>query len=515
MTDFHPESWNPAWSVETILVGLVSFFVSDAETGYGTVQESAARRQALAAASQATNEGNPEFVALFPEFLNVAGTASHSSGGTARACHTMEVQAGGGQPHESRRAGFEVERSLEGGTASTALAECWICREATEEVLVHPCACRGSMTGVHASCVERWVQHHRRTGGASERPRCSVCRAPYAGHEVRPGLAGFARNQLQDLVGQLGRSVALVFLLMGFQDASQGTKSSMPFVVRTAFAALFWVICSVKFAVLVLSLPLHRAPPRNPRLRRLHVSDPQKLAKHVAESLAVVSVLGLWCVTGELPIAIFLPFGIAALGLTLRLCARDLSLACLSQAVLAGLRLTLKPVAQACRAMRLLRRHPRCLVRWAHPLEAGPHILVAGLAVLLCLRCTSNVPLLLLWALHSSVLVAGVVERLAWQRLQWRRGWAWWYAVQLAALGAYVANAFCDFPRGVGEPDRTWMAVLVASAVWLAAVCAAAVAANWSLCVRQYRHWQRQHSVFTLTAPAARVVPVVPMVPDV
>ena len=25
MTDFHPESWNPAWSVETILVGLLSF----------------------------------------------------------------------------------------------------------------------------------------------------------------------------------------------------------------------------------------------------------------------------------------------------------------------------------------------------------------------------------------------------------------------------------------------------------------------------------------------------------
>lgn len=25
MTDFHPESWNPLWSVATILTGLLSF----------------------------------------------------------------------------------------------------------------------------------------------------------------------------------------------------------------------------------------------------------------------------------------------------------------------------------------------------------------------------------------------------------------------------------------------------------------------------------------------------------
>lgn len=33
MTDFHPESWNPAWSVDTILTGLLSFFLSDLEMG--------------------------------------------------------------------------------------------------------------------------------------------------------------------------------------------------------------------------------------------------------------------------------------------------------------------------------------------------------------------------------------------------------------------------------------------------------------------------------------------------
>lgn len=29
MSNFHPGSWNVAWSVETILVGLLSFMLSD------------------------------------------------------------------------------------------------------------------------------------------------------------------------------------------------------------------------------------------------------------------------------------------------------------------------------------------------------------------------------------------------------------------------------------------------------------------------------------------------------
>jgi ubiquitin-conjugating enzyme E2 J2 len=29
ISDFHPESWNPVWKVETILTGLISFMTSD------------------------------------------------------------------------------------------------------------------------------------------------------------------------------------------------------------------------------------------------------------------------------------------------------------------------------------------------------------------------------------------------------------------------------------------------------------------------------------------------------
>ena len=28
ISDFHPESWNPAWTVNTIIIGLVSFMTS-------------------------------------------------------------------------------------------------------------------------------------------------------------------------------------------------------------------------------------------------------------------------------------------------------------------------------------------------------------------------------------------------------------------------------------------------------------------------------------------------------
>ncbi|CAE8603355.1 unnamed protein product, partial [Polarella glacialis] len=68
MSDWHPESWNPAWSVETILVGLLSVFLGDTEKGYGSVVSSGEQRRLLAGQSWLTNANAPEFLALFPEF---------------------------------------------------------------------------------------------------------------------------------------------------------------------------------------------------------------------------------------------------------------------------------------------------------------------------------------------------------------------------------------------------------------------------------------------------------------
>lgn len=51
ISDFHPRSYNPAWEVSTILIGLLSFMTSE-EMTTGSVQGSEAERRARAATSR-------------------------------------------------------------------------------------------------------------------------------------------------------------------------------------------------------------------------------------------------------------------------------------------------------------------------------------------------------------------------------------------------------------------------------------------------------------------------------
>jgi len=39
ISDFHPESWNPMWSVSSILTGLLSFMLEDQKT-HGSIETS-------------------------------------------------------------------------------------------------------------------------------------------------------------------------------------------------------------------------------------------------------------------------------------------------------------------------------------------------------------------------------------------------------------------------------------------------------------------------------------------
>ncbi|RKO95560.1 UBC-like protein, partial [Caulochytrium protostelioides] len=45
MSDFHPDSWNPMWSVPTILTGLLSFMLEDTQTTGSIVTTAAQKRQ--------------------------------------------------------------------------------------------------------------------------------------------------------------------------------------------------------------------------------------------------------------------------------------------------------------------------------------------------------------------------------------------------------------------------------------------------------------------------------------
>lgn len=66
MSDFHPGSWNPAWSVATILTGLLSFMLSD-EMTTGSVNTTEAHKRAFAARSHAWNLTQSRFRDAFPD----------------------------------------------------------------------------------------------------------------------------------------------------------------------------------------------------------------------------------------------------------------------------------------------------------------------------------------------------------------------------------------------------------------------------------------------------------------
>jgi len=70
MSDFHPGSWNPAWSIETILTGLLSFMNSD-ELTTGAIRGTAAERRNFARTSHAFNLKSNKFKTIFPEYAEI------------------------------------------------------------------------------------------------------------------------------------------------------------------------------------------------------------------------------------------------------------------------------------------------------------------------------------------------------------------------------------------------------------------------------------------------------------
>lgn len=67
MSDFHPETWNPLWSVSSILSGLLSFMLENART-YGSIDSDDETRRKMAAESLAFNVRDVQFNALFPHY---------------------------------------------------------------------------------------------------------------------------------------------------------------------------------------------------------------------------------------------------------------------------------------------------------------------------------------------------------------------------------------------------------------------------------------------------------------
>lgn len=70
MSDFHPETWNPMWSISTILMGLYSFMMDNKPTT-GSIETTAATKRKLAGESLEYNVKDKNFRALFPEYVEL------------------------------------------------------------------------------------------------------------------------------------------------------------------------------------------------------------------------------------------------------------------------------------------------------------------------------------------------------------------------------------------------------------------------------------------------------------
>eukprot|EP00465_Bigelowiella_longifila_P006395 CAMPEP_0185253828 /NCGR_PEP_ID=MMETSP1359-20130426/2408_1 /TAXON_ID=552665 /ORGANISM="Bigelowiella longifila, Strain CCMP242" /LENGTH=222 /DNA_ID=CAMNT_0027836257 /DNA_START=14 /DNA_END=682 /DNA_ORIENTATION=+ len=70
MSDFHPESWNPLWSVSSILKGLLSFMLEETPT-YGSIKTTEMQKRAFARTSLAFNCRSKTFKTLFPHYAQL------------------------------------------------------------------------------------------------------------------------------------------------------------------------------------------------------------------------------------------------------------------------------------------------------------------------------------------------------------------------------------------------------------------------------------------------------------
>ena len=72
ISDYHPETWNPSWRIETILLGLVSFMLDETDPATaGGITASRSSRRDDALLSFFRNSRNRDFRKHFPDLLNL------------------------------------------------------------------------------------------------------------------------------------------------------------------------------------------------------------------------------------------------------------------------------------------------------------------------------------------------------------------------------------------------------------------------------------------------------------
>lgn len=145
ISNYHPESWNPAWTIETILIGLYSFMLED-ELTTGSIKTSPMKKKQYAKQSLEFNLNNQIFKNLFTKFIDNNREQISSNNDTSnqlqcRYCFNYDIL----------------------------------------ENLISPCQCKGNLKWVHLTCLRKWQKSVLLTQSTNPKYRtnidetCNVC----------------------------------------------------------------------------------------------------------------------------------------------------------------------------------------------------------------------------------------------------------------------------------------------------------------------------------------------------
>ena len=116
------QGWNPTWSTELILKGLLSFMLEDTGTA-GSILTTDAQKEAFALESGAANLKNSTFTELFPEIVEKIAEDAKKKREAAEAAAAAGGGGGSNSGGESGAAGnAEGSRAGNAATADTAAA---------------------------------------------------------------------------------------------------------------------------------------------------------------------------------------------------------------------------------------------------------------------------------------------------------------------------------------------------------------------------------------------------------
>lgn len=131
MSDFHPETWNPMWSVSTILTGLYSFMIENGPT-LGSIETTKWQKRQYARQSLYYNVQDSTFCKLFPQYVkqfeewkaeqvaSMAAAASSSGSNGSSSLSSFDTAAALGVINHRNGAGDRNHNEIQGFLATAA-----------------------------------------------------------------------------------------------------------------------------------------------------------------------------------------------------------------------------------------------------------------------------------------------------------------------------------------------------------------------------------------------------------